>query len=159
VQLKDIDGDGNSEAVAFFRMTGDKPLKIYIMKQMDSTYETVSVIEGNGTAIESIRYADMDGDGVSELVVGWQSSGLTHMTIYSVRGNQPVLLAESDYSKLVTSDLNSDGLTDVIALRLPSPEIPGEADMFTLQPDGEVVISTAPLSPTSRRSAGSIKAS
>ncbi len=146
VQLKDIDGDGQNEAIAFFRMTGDKPLKIYIMKQIDGTYETVCKIEGSGTAIESIRYADMDSDNISELVVGWQSSGLAHMMIYSVRDNQPVLLAESDYSKLVTSDLDDDGATDVIALRLPTPEVPGGADMFSLRPDGQRVTSSALLS-------------
>ncbi len=147
VQLKDIDGDGQNEAIAFFRITGDKPLKIYIMKQTDGAYETVNVIEGDGTAIESIRYADMDADSVSELVVGWQmSAALSHMTIYSVRDNQQVLLAESDYSRLVTSDLNSDACTDVIVLRLPSPEVSGEADLFTLRSDGEVITKTSALS-------------
>ncbi len=147
VQLKDVDGDSLSEAIAFFRMTGDKPLKIYIMKQSDGTYETTAKIEGNGAAIESIRYADMDADGVSELVVGWQMTAtLSHMTVYSIRDNEPVLLAESDYSKIVTSDLDDDGRPDVIVLRLPSPEVPGEADMFMLRSDGEIVSSRAVLS-------------
>ena len=147
VQLKDIDGDGENEVIAFFSTTAeDKPLKIYIMKQIDDTYETVCKIEGTGTAIESIRYAYMDSDSVCELVIGWQSSGLSHMTIYSVRDYQPVLLAESDYSKIVTSDLDEDQTTDVIALRLATPEISGQVCMFSLRSDGEIVDSTAALS-------------
>ncbi len=146
VQLKDLDGDGQSEAIAFFRISGDRPLKVYIMKQTEGTYETVSKIEGNGTAIESIRYVDMDGDNVSELVIGYQSAGLSHMTIYSIRDNQAVLLHESDYSKLVTSDLNEDDKTDVIALRLPTPEVPGGVDMYMLRSDGEIINSSAVLS-------------
>ncbi len=147
VQLKDIDGDGTNEAVAFFRTTGDKPLKIHIMKQVGSTYETTNIIDGDGTAIESVRYADMDGDGMSELVVGWKMSAtLLHMNIYDVRGGGAAVLAESDYSKLFLSDLTGDGRSEVIALRLSSSDLPGEAILFSLGKDKEVITGTASLS-------------
>lgn len=147
VQLKDLDNDGINEAIAFFRTTGDKPLKIYIIKQVGAAYQTADVIEGDGTAIESIRYADLDGDGVSELIIGWQmGASLLHMTIYSIRDNQHVLLAGADYTELTLNDLDNDGKTDVVALRLPSSGLPGEAEMFSLKPDGEVVSSKTRLS-------------
>lgn len=147
VQLKDLDNDGINEAIAFFRTTGDKPLKIYIIKQAGAAYQTADVIDGDGTSIESIRYADLDGDGVSELVVGWQmGASLLHMTIYSIRDNQHILLAGADYTEFTLNDLDNDGKTDVVALRLPSSELPGEAEMFSLKPDGEVVGSKARLS-------------
>lgn len=147
VQLKDLDNDGINEAIAFFRTTGDKPLKIYIIKQAGAAYQTADVIDGDGTSIESIRYADLDGDGVSELVVGWQmGASLLHMTIYSIRDNQHILLAGADYTEFTLNDLDNDGKTDVVALRMPSSELPGEAEMFSLKPDGEVVGSKARLS-------------
>lgn len=147
VQLKDIDGDGKNEAIAFFRMTGDKPLKIYILKQVSGTYEVVNIIDGDGTSIESVRYADMDGDGVNELVIGWQmSAALLHMTIYSVRDDEHTLLADSDFSKLVTGDIDGDEHTDVIVLRLSSAEVDGVVDTFSLRTDGEIVTSSARLS-------------
>ncbi len=143
VQLKDIDGDGDNEAIAFFRVAGDKPLKIHIIKQIGDAYETVDIIEGDGSAIDSIRYADLNGDGVSELIVGWQmSSALLHMMIYSIRDNQNVLLAESDYYKLATTDMDGDGITDVVVLRLPSSEDPGGAFLFTMRTDGEIPMPT-----------------
>lgn len=147
VQMKDIDRDGQNEAIIFFRTTEDKPLKIYIMKPTNGTYETISKIEGDGTAIESIRYADMDGDGVSEFIVGWQmSAALLHMSIYSIKDGESILRTSSDYTKLVVDDIDGDGHVDVIALRLPTAELPGEAEMFSLQPDGEVIPRTAQLS-------------
>lgn len=138
VQFKDIDGDSQNEAIAFFRKNEDNPLKIYIFKQSNGEYQTVDIIEGVGTAIESIRYADMDGDGISEFVVGWQNEALLHMAIYALEDSQHFLLKECDYAELVISDVNGDGNSDVIALRLPSSELPGEAEMFACRPDGDI---------------------
>jgi hypothetical protein len=147
VQLKDIDGDGKNEAIAFFKTSGDEPLKIYIMKQTGGTYQTADVIEGDGTAIESIRYEDMDGDGVSELIVGWQMSAvLLHMSIYSIKDNQHITLADANFTDLVVYDIDGDGYNDVVALRLPSAELPGEASMFSLKSEGVMSSCKVPLS-------------
>ena len=147
VQLKDLDGDGLNEAIAFFRTAGDKPLRITVMKQSGDAYKTVCVIEGDGTAIERIRYADLDGDGVSELIVGWQmSAALLHMAIYAIKGGQPVLLAGDDYTELTVGDFDSDGRPDAVTLRLSSSGFPGLVDMFSLRSDGEVGVTTARLS-------------
>ncbi|MEL4106274.1 VCBS repeat-containing protein [Oscillospiraceae bacterium WX1] len=147
VQLKDLDGDGINEAVVFFRVKGDKPLRIYIMRLQGDNYETADVIDGDGTAIESIRYADMDGDGMTELVVGWQmSAALLHMSIYAIKGYQQTLLAGADYTALVLNDLDNDGRADVLALQLASSDVPGEAAMFSLLPDGNVKTSIVRLS-------------
>ncbi len=147
VQLRDLDGDGVNEAIAFFRFTGDKPLRLYIMKQENGEYLPANVINGDGTAIESIRYSDLDGDGVRELIVGWQmSAALLHMTIYSIKGNRNAPLAGDDYNELNITDLNKDGNPDVIALRLQSTELPAQAAMFSLGPDGQVINHSARLS-------------
>ena len=65
VQLMDLDGDGVQEAVAFFRTTAvdnSPPLKIYIYHQTEEgQYAVQTIIEGEGTAINSISYVDLDG--------------------------------------------------------------------------------------------------
>ena len=64
VQLVDLDGDGREEAVAFFRKAADeKPLKIYIFTADGDSYRQTELIEGTGTGVYSIAYADLDGDG------------------------------------------------------------------------------------------------
>ncbi len=147
VQLKDIDGDGRNEAVVFFRTKEDKPLKIHIMKQTEGAWQTADVIEGLGTAIESIRFADMDGDGVSEIIVGWQMSAVVlQMSIYSVKEFRNFQMISADYSEIYLNDMDGNGNTDVIALRLPSSEFPGEAEMFSLMPDGEISMVKTQLS-------------
>ena len=75
VQMIDLDGDGSEEAVAFFRRASDKkPMKIYIFKADGDSYERYAVIEGTSSQIYSVNYADLDGDGLKEILVGYKSS-------------------------------------------------------------------------------------
>ena len=83
LQMVDIDGDGQDEALAFFRLSnGEKPLKIYVFHSREDSYELASIIESSGTAIDSIYYEDLTGDGRKELIVGWKiSSDVQTVTI------------------------------------------------------------------------------
>ena len=147
VQLKDIDGNGTNEVLAFFSFPGESTLKIYIFRLMEGEYSAAEIIEGSGTAIESVRYADMDGDGILEIIVGWQmSTALKYFSIYTIKDFHSVMLAREEYSELAVFDLTADGNEDVIALRLPSQDTSAAALLFTLMPDGEIVTEEARLS-------------
>ncbi|MDR3209315.1 MAG: VCBS repeat-containing protein, partial [Oscillospiraceae bacterium] len=147
VQLADLDGDGVSEAIAFFVTTGENPLAIYIFRDVGDDYEVADVIEGVGSGIESVRYVDMDGSGSMVLVVGWQvGPALRNMTLYSMRALQHTKLADADYTALSVSDADGDGHPDVVAVRLGSSDAVGEATVFSLLGTGEIVSNSAHLS-------------
>ena len=147
VQLKDLDGDGADEVIAFFSILGDSSLRIYIFSMVDGDYSVAEVIEGYGTAFESVRYTDMDGDGVVEIIVGWQMGAtLKHVSIYSIKDFHSVLLVGRDYSDITVYDLHDDGNESVVVFRLPSQDSGAVAEMLSLMPDGEVVSSEAKLS-------------
>ena len=147
VQLKDVNGNGTDEVLAFFTVTGESMLKICIFERIGGDYSIAETIEGIGEAFESVRYADMDGDGVVEIIVGWQmGAALKYMSIYSIRSEQSVLLAREEYSELTVFDLNGDGKKDVVALRLPTQESDAIAQVFTSMSDGEIVRAEARLS-------------
>lgn len=87
IQLQDLDGDGEREsAVTFLRVPGaEKPLKIYIFRQMGEHFQVVGQVEGNGTAIYSVDYVDLNGKGAKELVVNWQlSTGIYQLGAYTL---------------------------------------------------------------------------
>ena len=59
VQMVDLDGDGEEEAVAFFRRSSDeRPMKIYVFRAADDSYEQYCVIEGTANSIYSINYIE-----------------------------------------------------------------------------------------------------
>lgn len=118
LQMVDIDGDGRDEALAFFRLSnGEKPLKIYVFHSREDSYELASIIESSGTAIDSIYYEDLTGDGRKELIVGWKiSADVQTVTVYDMRPG-PVQLMQSNYTRLSFQELNGDGIPSLLLLR------------------------------------------
>lgn len=147
VQLHDINGDGTSEALAFFNVSGEKPLKIYIYRNVDGGYENAAVIDGDGTAIESISYADMDGDGWAEIIVGWKmGADIQMLNIYSLKGFAVSSVAATDYTEYITGDITDDGNSNVMVIRHNRSEFAGSVAVYAMSDDGEIISSEARLS-------------
>lgn len=149
VQLRDLDGDGREEALAFFRNAADeKPLKIYIFTASGDTYQQSAVIEGSGSAIYSIAYNDLDGDGQTELVVGWRvSTELQVLEVYALRPDGPVELVRTDYVRYSIVDLDQNQKRELVVLRA-GPDGASQADYYDWQDGGLAPRSSAKLSMT-----------
>lgn len=150
IQLVDVDGDGSQEAVAFFRdTTADAPLKIVIFKQDDrEEYQVYTRIEGVGSEIESIDYLKLGGSGGVDILVSWQVSASVHSLVgYTISGGQPVEIMRSGYSRYLTTDLDSDGLEEVILAQSGTGSSPSLRIEYYDGRDGIMeLMSTAPLS-------------
>lgn len=92
IQLQDLNGDGEREsAVTFLKVPGvEKSLKIYIFAEKGEEYEVTGVVEGDGAAIYSVAYVDLNGTGSKELVVCWQiSTGVYQLGAYTLDELRP----------------------------------------------------------------------
>ena len=149
VQLTDLDGDGQQEALAFFRKAEDeKPLKIYIFSAKEDRYEQSAVIEGSGTAIYSVAYSDMDGDGRTELAVGWRvNADLLALTVYALRPEGPEELVRTDYVRYSIVDMDRNDFQELVVLRA-NQEGEAVADYYGWQDGGLAVKSSARISIT-----------
>ena len=151
VQLTDLDGDGQQEALAFFRKAEDeKPLKIYIFSAKGDRYERSAVIEGSGASVYSVVYSDLNGDGRTELIVGWRvNAELQTLSVYALSAAGPLeLLRSVSYVRYANADLDGDGLRELLVLHA-NEEGAGVADYYDWQDGGTLQnISSARLSVT-----------
>ena len=150
VQLTDLDGDGLQEAVAFFRKAEDeKPLKIYIFSAQGDRYERSAVIEGSGASVYSVMYTDLDGDGRTELVVGWRvNAELQALSVYALDPAGPQeLLRSVSYVRYACTDLDGDGLQELVILHTDE-EGGGVADYYDWQKENLAAQSSARISVT-----------
>jgi hypothetical protein len=147
VQLQDLDGDGEQEAIAFFRLANEqKPMKIYIFHRDGDAYETMAVIEGAATAINSVDYVQMNDDPVKEIVVSWQMTAqVRSLAVYSVGPQQVEELVRTDYDGYEVYDLDQDSQQELVVFRTPAGSVP-QAELYDFDGGGISLAGTAPFS-------------
>jgi hypothetical protein len=121
VQLVDLDDDGVQEAITFLRdASAEKPLKIYIFSQTgDENYKVKTVIEGDGTAIESVYYCNLGGSTAKEIIVSWRmSTSVRTLVAYGVDGETVTELMRTGYSYYVPADIDKDNACELLLLQV-----------------------------------------
>lgn len=108
LQLHDLDGDGSDEALAFLRDASHNG-RIVIYKLYRGNYEAVLSLRGEGTSVGMVDYADLNGDGLSELSVAWRvGQGLKYLTVYDLGGWGGAELLSCGCSEFIISDMDGD---------------------------------------------------
>lgn len=146
VQMHDLDGDGEAEAIAFLADSGHTPSVCIYRRQSGGDYALDTVINGNGSAVSSVEYADVNGDGAAELIIAWQISGdMCLLSVYSLRGEEPTALLSADCSAFILSDLDGDGVSELFDFVM---EDAGEGRLvrYTFAEGGQASSSAARLS-------------
>lgn len=125
VQMKDLDGDGVDEVLAFFRVNSDeRPLKIYIFRAEGDDYVQAALIDGAGTSFHSVRYEDMDGDGIQEIIVSWRvSAEVQAISVYTTQNLEPVQLMTASYARYEVADLDGDDDLELVVVRSDEAEL------------------------------------
>ncbi|PKM72506.1 MAG: hypothetical protein CVU91_08950 [Firmicutes bacterium HGW-Firmicutes-16] len=150
IQLVDLDGDGTNEALAFLRNKDLQP-EICVYRKTDENYALAATIFGDGTAIGRVECADINSDGVSEILVSWEvSAELRLLKVYSMKDWKSSVLMMASCADFQLGDLDSNEITDIIALNLEASG--GMVDMYTIYKSGNVAQESARLS-TSLRTA------
>lgn len=118
VQTADLDGDREDEAIVYINTGGDKPLCLCVFDKKDDTYSLLAKFDGAGNAFDQVQYVQFDGEPGNEIVVGRQISDsvMQVLSVLSVKDGTLIELINAPYYELITADLNSDGLRDILLM-------------------------------------------
>ncbi len=71
INLSDLDADEQNEAICFFT-TGDTQLvEILVLQKKEEQWKEMGRYRSDATSVEKVDFADLDGDGHQEILVGW----------------------------------------------------------------------------------------
>ncbi len=152
VQEIDLNGDGIGEVVAYLKdaSASEGALQVHIFAQNeDGEYETVTVITGQGSAVNSVAYAQLADDAYQEIVLTWQmSAGIYSLSVYRIwPGGNELLMEPKNYTRCSVTDLDGDGLSELVLLQLnPSDMSSSRAELYVSSDGAMALQSEAQLS-------------
>lgn len=138
VQMADLDGDGEEEVLLFAKSGGENPLKIFVFDKVEGSYARIASIESVGAAFEQAEYAQLDGTGGVELIVGRQvGEEVPHsLAVYSFPNGEPELLLTTNYARFLPYDLDQDQRQELFLLSQDQETGSGVAALYYFDAEG-----------------------
>lgn len=119
VQMADLNGDEFVEYLLFSKTGSDKPLRISIFSASPDGYALLDTIECTGAGFDQVEYAQIDGRGGLEIIIGRQigEQVVRTLSVYTHRDGQMEQLLSTNYSKFLCTDLDENGRNELFVLR------------------------------------------
>ncbi|MEW4221656.1 FG-GAP repeat domain-containing protein [Rossellomorea marisflavi] len=124
---RDLDGDGEEELIVFYRMP-DKTAQMegVILENLKGEWKKRTQFSDLGRELQKVEFADLDGDGKDEVLIGFSYSNESSdkaLLVFNVSGDKPEKLFESQYSAFFADDYNEDGRGELmLATLVPNQE-------------------------------------
>lgn len=131
--MQDLNGDGDDEAVAFYRNKKDSSaINIMFMDKVGGKWASVGTFSNANSDVNRIYFGDIDSDGISEAIVGWSSylTGGSQVTMYKYKGgsvSEVIVNDDTNYADMVFMDITNDGVSDLIILTTATEDDTGKS--------------------------------
>lgn len=131
--MQDLNGDGDDEAVAFYRNKKDSSaINIMFMDKVGGKWASVGTFSNANSDVDRIYFGDIDSDGISEAIVGWSSylTGGSQVTMYKYKEgsvSEVIVNDDTNYADMVFMDITNDGVSDLIILTTATEDDTGKS--------------------------------
>ncbi len=138
----DIDHDGHNEAFVFYSKTeGDATtMTVQFVKLQDGEWVNGGTQSIVAAGVDMVSFCDLDNNGVSEILVGWQVYGTSEMqlAVYGYSEKTFVQRLLQKYTAFITCDLNGDKKSGVLIVDLNTAEQYNTAALYSLTDEGVI---------------------
>lgn len=119
--MKDIDGDGAEDALAFYALQPEGAnTHIALLKRINGNWACVEDIEGPATEIERVHFGDLNGDGATELFTGFSMYDTRdrRLMLYTWTDEHMLPLYSDTYTHMVVGSMTDEKRDDLMLFRL-----------------------------------------
>jgi hypothetical protein len=135
VLTADLTGGGREDAVVFLRGETENLLAVFL--QGDGEFTPLPPVSENAESVHSVVFADLDGDGGQEIVVGWQAGPLSFVSVYALDESGLIEIFSRRFSGYTVYDIEDTGVPALLLIQADPAEQVVEMVSFR---DGELVI-------------------
>ncbi|MGN0453143.1 MAG: hypothetical protein ACI4GZ_05005 [Ruminococcus sp.] len=143
----DIDADNTDEAVAFYLPAGEaQTVHIIIMDTVDGDWVVIGDHPSKSSTVDRLMFTDLDGDGISEITVGWSTYNalVNDLSVYLVNGSESQeVTSASTYSNILQGDFREQGKEELLLISLYTADRPASASLVTLNDTKNSIYSIA----------------
>lgn len=138
VILHDINGDGIEEAIGLYRTKDDNPqTHLVIIDEVGEGEEQQWQIVGEFTTalpeVTEVDFADINGDGSDEILVGWNAnSTVTNvLSVYSYNNSECTQISSDEiYYDFVVGDFTQSGFDSILIMNLNTSDKDAAASLY-----------------------------
>lgn len=149
--MRDVTGDGNEEAIAFYTRNDEPFTIISVIRETDGVWQEVASFQNPSTQIDRVCFGDFSGDGILDIAVGWGNSatGLSELYLYAYRdGMVKETPTKELYHELTVLPLDAEsGKSAVLTARLKTKDNTAAAKLLELVNDNVHVMGMVQLDP------------
>ncbi len=68
----DLTGDDKNEAICFYLDGNNKTVSVIVLESIDESWTVKGKSDSRANAVDRVNFCDLNGDGIKEIVIGWQ---------------------------------------------------------------------------------------
>ena len=130
---KDFTGDGSKDALGFYALE-DRSVAVQFLLKDGDAWRTAGTFQNTATQVDRVCFADLNGDGRQDVLIGWGSTaGTTGRTAavsaYLFSEGEITEYPLGTYGEMAVTDFDGDGVDEVFTIDkyLPPEGEEGEA--------------------------------
>ncbi len=149
ITLVDLNGDNKNEAVAFYSTSEDNAVTMHValLDSASGVWQRTAESKIVAGGVERVHFTDMDGDGIKEIIVGWNVYGEVNKTVsvYEYSGSSLITLIEEPYTSFMLCDLDNGFSSDLLTVYLDLSSSSAVAKYFDITPRGVAQLGICPI--------------